>query len=279
MERVEHHKSFGGAQEVWEHAAPTLGGVTMRFGVYLPPRALAGQRCPVLYFLSGLTCSEQNVITKGGYQAAAAEHGLIVVAPDTSPRGDGVADDEAYDLGQGAGFYVNATEAPWAAHYQMHDYVVHALPELVEATFTTTGARGITGHSMGGHGALVCALRNPGRYKSVSAIAPIVAPSEVPWGHKALGAYLGEDRAAWAPWDACQLVGKAFERLPVLIDQGEDDPFLARELQPERFVSACEAAGYPLTLRRHVGYDHSYYFISTVMADHLAHHAGALKAG
>ncbi len=278
MERVEHHGSFGGRQEVWQHVSPELGGVPMRVGVYLPPQALAGTPCPVLYVLSGLTCTEQNVITKGGYQAAAAAHGLIVVAPDTSPRGEGVADDPAYDLGQGAGFYVNATQAPWAAHYQMHDYVVTALPALIEAHFPATSARGIMGHSMGGHGALICALRHPGRYRSVSALAPIVAPSQVPWGQKALGAYLGDDPAAWAAWDACELVAQASERLPLLVDQGEADPFLAKELQPERLVAACEAVGHPITLRRHPTYDHSYYFIASVMADHVAHHAAALFA-
>ena len=200
MERIEHHRCFGGAQEVWQHASATLG-CTMRAGVYLPPQA-AERRCPVLYWLSGLTCTEQNFIVKGGAQRYAAEHGLILVAPDTSPRGAGVADDEHYDLGQGAGFYVDATQDPWRAHYRMHDYVARELPALVEAHFPATAARGISGHSMGGHGALVLALRHPGRYRSVSAFSPIVAPSHVPWGEKALDAYLGPDRATWRDWAA-----------------------------------------------------------------------------
>lgn len=274
MKRLEQRACFGGVQEVWSHASTVLG-CEMRFGVYLPPQAASGP-CPVLYWLSGLTCSEQNFITKAGAQRYAAELGVIVVAPDTSPRGEGVANDPAYDLGQGAGFYVNATESPWAAHYQMHDYVVHELPTLIEAHFPATDARGISGHSMGGHGALVLALRNPGRYRSVSAFAPIVAPSQVPWGEKALGAYLGADPAAWAAWDACALVGQAAERLPLLVDQGEGDEFLAGQLKPELLEAACAAADHPLVLRRHAGYDHSYYFIATFIGEHLAHHARAL---
>ncbi|MCB9526255.1 MAG: S-formylglutathione hydrolase [Myxococcales bacterium] len=274
MERVESKASFGGRQEVWVHDSEVLG-VPMRFGIYLPPQAAEGA-CPVVYFLSGLTCTEQNFITKAGAQRAAAELGLIVVAPDTSPRGEAVADDAAYDLGQGAGFYVNATQAPWAAHYRMYDYVVDELPALVEAHFPASDKRSITGHSMGGHGALVIALRNPGRYASVSAFAPIVAPTAVPWGHKALGAYLGEDRSAWAAWDACALVAQASERLPLLVDQGDADGFLAEQLQPERLREACAAAGHPLTLRMQPGYDHSYYFIASFIADHLAHAGAAL---
>ncbi|MCB9787965.1 MAG: S-formylglutathione hydrolase [Deltaproteobacteria bacterium] len=277
MERVESRACFGGRQEVWEHASEAVGG-PMRFGVYLPPQA-AEHPCPVLYWLSGLTCSEQNFITKAGAQRYAAEHGIILVAPDTSPRGEAVADDPASDLGQGAGFYLDATRPPWAAHYRMHEYVVRELPALVEARFPATGRRGISGHSMGGHGALVLALRNPGRYLSVSALAPIVAPSEVPWGHKAFSAYLGEDRAAWREWDACALVAGASERLPLLVDQGDDDPFLEEQLQPERLHAACKSADHPLTLRMQPGYDHSYYFIATFIGDHLAHHAAALHAG
>jgi S-formylglutathione hydrolase len=276
MERIEHHASFGGRQEVWKHASTTLG-CEMRFGVYLPEAALRGERCPVLYWLSGLTCTEQNFITKAGAQEHAARHGLIVVAPDTSPRGEGVANDPAYDLGQGAGFYLNATQAPWAAHYRMQDYVAEELPALVEAHFAAAPARGIFGHSMGGHGALVTALRHPGRYRSVSAFAPIVAPSQVPWGRKALGAYLGDDPAAWKAWDAVDLVQAAQERLPLLVDQGADDEFLAGQLRPELLQAACAAAGYPLTLRMQPGYDHSYYFIASFLADHFAHHAQALR--
>ncbi len=279
MQRVEQHASFGGSQEVWQHTSSTLG-CEMKFAVYLPPAALRGQACPVLYWLSGLTCTEQNFITKAGFQQHAAEHGLIVVAPDTSPRGEGVANDAGYDLGQGAGFYVNATQAPWAQHYRMQDYVAVELPALVEQHFATNGLRSICGHSMGGHGALITALRNPGRYRSVSAFSPIVAPSQVPWGQKALGAYLGADQAAWAEWDAVSLI-KALpagaERLPLLVDQGEADEFLAGQLKPELLEQACQGAGHPLTLRRHAGYDHSHYFIASFIGEHVAHHAAALK--
>lgn len=277
MERVEQHASFGGRQEVWKHASTVLG-CEMKFGIYLPEAALRGEKCPVLYWLSGLTCTEQNFITKANAQEHAARHGIIVVAPDTSPRGEGVANDPAYDLGQGAGFYVNATQQPWAAHYRMQDYVAEELPSLVEAHFPATAVRAISGHSMGGHGALVTALRHPGRYRSVSAFSPIVAPSQVPWGQKALGTYLGADRAAWKEWDAVELVRNARERLPLLVDQGEADEFLAKELRPELLRAACDAAGHPLTLRLHAGYDHSYYFIASFLGGHFAHHAAALRA-
>ena len=276
MERVEQHASFGGGQEVWKHASAVLG-CEMKFGIYLPEAALRGERCPVLYWLSGLTCTEQNFITKANAQRHAARHGLIVVAPDTSPRGPGVADDPAYDLGQGAGFYVNATQQPWAAHFRMQDYVAEELPALVERHFPATTSRGISGHSMGGHGALVTALRHPGRYRSVSAFSPIVAPSLVPWGQKAFGAYLGDDRAAWREWDAVELVAAAAERLPLLVEQGEADEFLPTQLRPELLRAACDAAGHPLTLRLHAGYDHSYYFIASFIGEHFAHHAAALK--
>lgn len=276
MQRLEHHASFGGRQEVWQHDS-TSTGTPMRFGIYLPPQALAGQQCPVLYWLSGLTCTEQNFITKAGAQQHAAQHGLIVVAPDTSPRGEGVANDDAYDLGQGAGFYVNATQQPWAAHFQMESYVAHELPALIEQHFAATDARSISGHSMGGHGALTLALRHPGRYKSVSAFSPIVAPSQVPWGQKALRAYLGDDEAAWQQHDAVALIANAQERLPLLVDQGDADEFLAKQLKPDLLQAACDKAGHPLTLRLQPGYDHSYYFIASFMADHVAHHAKALK--
>ena len=276
MERIEHHASFGGRQEVWKHASHALG-CEMRLGVYLPPAALAGERCPVLYWLSGLTCTEQNFITKAGAQQHAAQHGLILVAPDTSPRGAAVADDPGYDLGQGAGFYLDATQAPWAPHFRMEDYVVNELPALVEQHFPATEKRAIFGHSMGGHGALTLALRHPGRYASVSAFAPIVAPSQVPWGQKVFAAYLGDDRAAWAAHDAVALVATARERLPLLVDQGEDDEFLP-QLQPELLRAACSQAGHPLTLRLWPGYDHSYYFIASFIGEHVAHHARALRA-
>jgi len=201
-----------------------------------------------------------------------------VVAPDTSPRGEGVANDQAYDLGQGAGFYVNATQAPWAPHYRMQDYVAEELPALVEQHFPASDRRGISGHSMGGHGALVTALRHPGRYRSVSAFSPIVALSQVPWGRKALGAYLGDDREQWREWDAVELIANAPERLPLLVDQGEADEFLATQLRPELLQAACQRAGHPLTLRLHPGYDHSYYFIASLLAGHFEHHAKALRA-
>jgi S-formylglutathione hydrolase len=276
MKRIEQHASFGGRQEVWAHASSTLG-CEMRVAVYLPEPALRGVKCPVLYWLSGLTCTEQNFITKAGAQAHAARHGVIVVAPDTSPRGEAVANDAAYDLGQGAGFYVNATQAPWAAQYRMQDYVAEELPAWIEQHFAASDSRGIFGHSMGGHGALVTALRHPGRYRSVSAFSPIVAPSQVPWGQKALGAYLGEDPAAWRAWDATALVASGLsEQLPLLVDQGEADEFLATQLRPELLAAACQATGHPLTLRMQPGHDHSYYFIATFLGDHFEHHGRIL---
>ena len=275
IERIEHRACFGGWQDVYRHESAVLG-CSMNFAAYLPPQA-ATQKLPVLYWLSGLTCTEQNFITKAGAQRYAAEHGVILVAPDTSPRGDDVADGEGYDLGKGAGFYVNATQAPWSTHYRMHDYVVAELPALIEANFPVTDARAISGHSMGGHGALVIALKNPGRYRSVSAFSPIVAPSQVPWGEKALGAYLGSDRNEWKAWDAVALVADAAERLPLLVDQGDADEFLSNQLKPELLQAACAAAGHPLQLRLQPGYDHSYYFIESFIGEHIAHHAAALK--
>lgn len=276
MQRIESHVCHGGRQEVWSHPSAVLG-CEMRFGVYLPPQA-ARHACPVLYWLSGLSCSEQNFIVKAGAQRYAAEHGVILVAPDTSPRGEGVADVEGYDLGQGAGFYVNATQAPWSRHYRMYDYVVDELPALVDAHFPTTTARAISGHSMGGHGALMIALKNPGRYRSVSAFAPIVAPSQVPWGEKAFAAYLGDDRETWQAWDAVALLHEAGERLPLLVDQGDADEFLATQLKPEWLQAACEQVGHPLRLRLQPGYDHSYYFIASFIGEHIAYHARALAS-
>jgi S-formylglutathione hydrolase len=274
MRRIEHRACFGGWQDVYEHASTTLA-CTMRFAIYLPPQAADGP-VPVLYWLSGLTCSEQNFITKAGAQRYAAEHGIAIVCADTSPRGDDVADADGYDLGKGAGFYVNATQLPWSRHYRMYDYVVDELPALVEAHFPVTAARAISGHSMGGHGALVVALRNPGRYRSVSAFSPIVAPSRVPWGQKAFAAYLGDDREAWRQYDATALVASAAERLPLLVDQGGSDEFLEAQLQPGLLQAACIAAGHPLQLRMQPGYDHSYYFIASFIGEHIAHHAKAL---
>jgi len=276
MERIEHRACFGGWQDVYRHESRTLG-CSMNFAVYLPPQA-GRERLPVLYWLSGLTCTEQNFITKAGAQRYAAEHGVVVVAPDTSPRGDDVADAAGYDLGQGAGFYVNATQAPWTGHYRMYDYVVEELPALVETEFPVSGARAVSGHSMGGHGALVAALKNPGRYRSVSAFSPIVAPSRAPWGEKAFAAYLGDDRAAWKAYDAVELVASAPERLPLLVDQGEADEFLGSQLQPHLLREACAKAGHPLRLNLRPGYDHSYYFIASFIGEHIAHHAAALKA-
>ena len=272
MRIVEQHACFGGSQQVWSHASSSLG-CEMRFGVFLPRAALEGRACPTLYWLSGLTSTEQNFITKAGAQQHADRLGLIVVAPDTSPRGDEVADDPSYDLGKGAGFYVDATEAPWVSHYRMQSYVASELPALVEASFPADGRRGISGHSMGGHGALVTALRNPGRYHSVSAFAPIVAPTRVPWGQKAFRAYLGDDVERWTSWDACELVAGAAERLPLLVDQGGADEFLETQLRPDLLQQACAAAGHPLELRMQAGYDHSYYFIATFIGDHIEHHA------
>ena len=278
MERIEHRACFGGWQDVYRHASSTLG-CDMNVAVYLPPQADApGARLPVLYWLSGLTCTEQNFITKAGAQRYAAEHGVVIVAPDPSPRGDDVPDADGYDLGKGAGFYVNATTLPWARHYRMYDYVVDELPALVEAHFPVSEARAISGHSMGGHGALVVALKNPGRYRSVSAFSPIVAPTQVPWGEKAFATYLGPDRNDWKRYDATELVRSAPETLPLLIDQGASDEFLDLQLRPQLLQAAAEAAGHPLYLRMQPGYDHSYYFIASFIGEHIAHHAAALKA-
>ncbi|WP_115562870.1 S-formylglutathione hydrolase [Xanthomonas arboricola] len=275
MERIEHRACFGGWQDVYRHQSQALD-CSMTVGVYLPPQAAEGP-LPVLYWLSGLTCTEQNFIGKAGAQRYAAEHGVIVVAPDTSPRGDDVADSEGYDIGKGAGFYVDATQQPWAVHYRMYDYVVNELPALIEATFATTGARAISGHSMGGHGALTIALKNPGRYRSVSAFSPIVAPSQVPWGEKAFGQYLGDDRDNWKAYDATALIAQAQERLPLLIDQGGADEFLENQLKTGLFEDAAKAAAYPVTVRMQPGYDHSYYFIASFIGEHIAHHAAALR--
>ena len=275
MERVEHHACFDGWQDVYQHESAVLG-CTMKFGIYLPPQAQQ-RKVPVLYWLSGLTCTEQKFITKAAVQRYASEHVIIVVAPDTSPRGEGVADDPAYDLGQGAGFYVNATQTPWAAHYRMYDYVVQELPDLIETNFPANGDRGISGHSMGGHGALVVALRNPGRYRSVSAFSPIVAPTQVPWGQRAFEAYLGTDRETWKHYDTVDLIRAAKERVPLLVDQGLNDEFLETQLRPELLRNACDEANHPLTLNLRAGYDHSYYLIASFMGEHIAHHASALK--
>jgi S-formylglutathione hydrolase len=274
MRKLESHGCFGGTQEVWTHAA-TSTSCDMRFGIFLPPQARQ-RPCPVLYVLSGLTCTEQNFITKAGAQRHAAEHGLILVAPDTSPRGAGVPDAEGDDIGLSAGFYVDATQEPWSTHYRMHDYVVHELPPLIERHFPATNARSITGHSMGGHGALICALRNPGRYRSVSALAPICSASRG-WGKKAFGAYFGEDTDTWREWDACDLLRDAREGLALRVDQGLADPFIADKLQPDLLREACTEGGHALDLRMHAGYDHGFYFVSSFIGEHIALHVEALS--
>jgi S-formylglutathione hydrolase len=276
LETVSTVRSHGGVQGVYRHAAASTG-TDMVFSVFVPDH-VPGATLPVVWYLSGLTCTHANVMEKGEYRAACGELGLILVAPDTSPRGDGVANDDAYDMGQGAGFYVDATQAPWTPHFKMRSYIEDELPALIAAHFPVDmGAQGITGHSMGGHGALTVALRNPGRFKSVSAFAPIVAPSQVPWGQKALGGYLGEDRAMWRQHDAVALIEDGARVADLLVDQGEADNFLAEQLRPELLAAACAAANIPLRLRMQPGYDHSYYFISTFMAEHLRWHAARLK--
>nr|WP_295660939.1 S-formylglutathione hydrolase [Polymorphobacter sp.] len=268
-------RSHGGTQGVYRHAS-TATGTSMTFAVFVPEHT-AGARLPVLWYLSGLTCTHANVMDKGEYRAACAELGVVFIAPDTSPRGEGVPDDAAYDFGQGAGFYVDATEAPWAENFRMRSYIEDELPALVAAGFPVDMERqGITGHSMGGHGALTIALRNAGRFRSVSAFAPIVAPMQVPWGEKALGGFLGPDRAAWRGYDACALIADGARIAEILVDQGEGDNFLGEQLRPELLAEACSAAGIDLTLRLQPGYDHSYGFISTFMADHVAWHAARL---
>jgi len=269
-------RMFGGQVQFIKHAS-TSCSCDMEFSIFLPEEVSGGDPLPILWWLSGLTCTAENFTVKAGAQRYAAEHGIVVVAPDTSPRGEEVADDENYDLGQGAGFYVNASQEPWSGHFHMYDYVVTELPGLIASAFPVDMERqGIFGHSMGGHGALTIALKNPARFKSVSAFAPIVAPTQCPWGHKALGAYLGNDRETWKQNDATCLVGEASEKLPIRIDQGDADNFLDEQLKPELFQKACDDVGYPIELRMQPGYDHSYYFIASFMADHFMHHARAL---
>ena len=275
METVSANRSHAGTQGVYSHASGETG-TEMTFAVYVPDHA-AGAKLPVLWYLSGLTCTHANVMEKGEYRRAASELGLIIVAPDTSPRGEGVPDDSAYDMGRGAGFYVDATEEPWSEHFRMRSYVEKELPALIAQEFPVDMKRqGIFGHSMGGHGALTIALRNPDRYKSVSAFSPIVAPASCPWGKKALGRYLGLDKTAWRQYDACALIEDGARVAEILVDQGTGDDFLAEQLKPHLLIEACANAGIPLTLNMREGYDHSYYFISTFMADHVRWHAERL---
>ena len=274
MKVIEHRKCFGGTQEVWEHSSSTLG-CTMKFGVFSPSKA-RHEKCPVLYWLSGLTCTEQNFLTKAGAQQWAEKYGLIVVAPDTSPRGQNVADDESYDLGQGAGFYINAAEPPWNKHYRMFDYITEELPALVETHFSAAPIRSISGHSMGGHGALICYLKKENFYKSVSAFAPIVAPATAPWGMKVFSNYLGADKTTWDEWDSTALLARANRPHEILIDQGTDDEFLA-QLRPELLLRQAESGGHSVTVNRREGYDHSYYFVASFLESHFDYHARKMR--
>ncbi|SLJ96481.1 S-formylglutathione hydrolase [Novosphingobium mathurense] len=277
LETVSTNKSFGGVQGVYRHRSAQTG-TEMTFSVFVPGHA-PGARLPVLWYLSGLTCTHANVTEKGEFRAACAEHGVIFVAPDTSPRGDDVPDDEAYDFGKGAGFYVDATQEPWAKNFRMRSYIEQELAELVAANFPVDMDRqGITGHSMGGHGALTIGLRNAGRFRSVSAFSPIVSPLSCPWGDKALTGYIGSDRANWREYDACALIEDGARLPDLLVDQGTADGFLEEQLRTDLLAQACEKAGQPATIRMQEGYDHSYYFISTFMAEHVAWHAERLKA-
>ena len=275
---ISEQSCFGGRQGVYSHASAACG-VNMRFAVFQPPQALAGETVPLVTYLSGLTCTEENFVVKAGAQRAAAELGLMVVAPDTSPRGPEVADDEAYDLGSGAGFYLDATEDPWSRHYKMYSYVTRDLAQAVAANFPVDANRqGILGHSMGGHGALTIHLKHPEVYRSASAFAPVSAPMRCPWGEKAFTAYLGSDRESWKPYDTTELVKASPSGAKLLIDQGAADQFLEDQLKPDLLVEACEDAGQHFELRLQPGYDHSYFFIQTFIEDHLRHHAAELGA-
>lgn len=277
MDTVSTNRSHGGTQGVYTHHSEATG-TPMTFSVFVPDHA-EGARLPVLWYLSGLTCTHANVTEKGEFRAACAKAGVIFIAPDTSPRGDEVPDDEGYDFGKGAGFYVDATQEPWAKNFRMRSYIEQELPALIAAQFPAADMerQGVTGHSMGGHGALTVALRNPGRFRSVSAFAPIVSPLNCPWGEKALGRYLGPDKAAWREYDACALIEDGARLPDLLVDQGDADDFLHEQLKTGLLVMACRKAGIPATIRMQPGYDHSYYFISTFMAEHVAWHAERLN--
>jgi S-formylglutathione hydrolase len=278
MEQLSANKIFNGSQEVWTHESAVCG-CTMRFGIYLPSQA-EHEKVPALYWLSGLTCTDENFAGKAGAQRVAAELGVAIVMPDTSPRGLSLpGEDDSYDFGSGAGFYLNATQSPWVGHYNMYDYVVSELPALINANFPVAGERvSISGHSMGGHGALTIALKNPAKYRSVSAFSPIVAPTQVPWGQKAFRCYLGEDENSWKQYDATELVESRQFDGEILIDQGDADDFLKEQLKPQLFAAACRSAGQPLNLRMQAGYDHSYFFIASFIEDHLRFHAAALTS-
>lgn len=279
LEQISTNACFGGRQLRFRHRSDACD-CAMNFAAYLPPAAET-TKVPALYWLSGLTCTDENFTQKAGAQRYAAEHGIAIIAPDTSPRGEAIPDDPdgAYDFGLGAGFYVNATQAPWSANYYMYDYIVSELPAAVNAELPIAGERlAISGHSMGGHGALTIALKNPGRFRSVSAFSPICSPMNCPWGEKALGGYIGSDREAWRNYDACELIAGARERLPILVDQGGADEFLESQLKPDLLQAACAAHEHPLNLRVQPGYDHSYFFIASFIGDHIAHHAKALVA-
>lgn len=273
MEMLEEHRCFEGWQQRWRHDSATLN-CAMTFSIFLPPPR-ENTPPPVLYWLSGLTCNDENFTTKAGAQRVAAELGIVLVMPDTSPRGDQVANDDGYDLGQGAGFYLNATQQPWASHFRMYDYLRDELPALIQSQFNVSDRCAISGHSMGGHGALIMALKNPGKYTSISAFAPIVNPCRVPWGEKAFSAYLGEDKSLWSEWDSCALMltSRPEDAIPTLIDQGDNDQFLADQLQPAVLAETARQTAWPMTLRIQPGYDHSYYFIASFIEDHLRFHA------
>lgn len=272
LELISATRTFGGWLKRYKHQSRSLN-CDMIFAIYLPPQAET-ENVPLLWWLSGLTCNDENFSQKAGAFRVAAELGIAIVCPDTSPRGlDLPGEHDSYDFGSGAGFYVNATQAPWNQHYHMYDYVNDELPQLVREHFPVNGREAISGHSMGGHGALVLALRNPGRFTSVSAFAPIVAPSQCPWGEKALGGYLGDDKSAWQAYDTCALIAQGNSKQPLFIDQGEADNFLTEQLKPELLEQACREHNHPLTLRRQPGYDHSYYFIASFIEEHLRYHA------